>query len=181
MINPIPLPFIKQGYDGSPEMDRMFKARARQFHDRLGWDVSVDDQGREMDQYDNKEATYLIITDLREQHLASCRMIPIVRPTMTREAFPGLFDLSMIDDPDTCLECTRFCVTGTPDHSETYMTKRLFREGARWLEKTSCSSLIAVFYPAMLRVYRRAGWSPSILNRKDGLIVGQWLLPNYLG
>ena len=29
--------------------DTMFRDRARQFHERLGWDVTVDDRGEERD------------------------------------------------------------------------------------------------------------------------------------
>ncbi len=177
----LPTPIIKLFKDDSPEMDRMLKARAYLFHDRLKWDVSVDRNGHEKDQYDTPDATYLILEDHLDNHVASCRMIPLTRPNMTCEAFPGLFDRSMIDDPSACVECTRFCVTGSFAHSERDMSEQLFIEGAHWLKTTSYSSLIAVFYPAMLRVYKRAGWSPRMINLQDGLIVGQWLLSDYSG
>ncbi|EET49177.1 acyl-homoserine-lactone synthase [Thalassobium sp. R2A62] len=40
--------------------DSTFRDRATQFHDRLGWDVQVDDGGLERDQYDDLSPLYVI-------------------------------------------------------------------------------------------------------------------------
>ena len=36
----------------------MFRDRARQFHDRLGWAVKLDQRGREQDEYDQLDPLY---------------------------------------------------------------------------------------------------------------------------
>jgi len=41
-------------------LGEMFAARKRLFADRLGWDVNVDENGWEMDQYDPLHPLYLI-------------------------------------------------------------------------------------------------------------------------
>ncbi len=90
---------------------------------------------------------------------------------MTCDAFPGLFDRSMIADSDRAVEITRFCVTSGGRE----MSAQLFEAGFEWLAGTEFTSIIAVFFPAMLRVYKRAGWVPKVLNSVDGLVVGQWV------
>jgi acyl homoserine lactone synthase len=162
--------------DGSELVDQMFKARAALFRDRLKWDVTVDHRGHERDQYDTEEARYMILSDELGQHVASCRFIPIMSSCMTVEAFPGLFSRDMIADPEHAVEITRMCTTVM----DTNVAAMLFVEGARWLDETDYTSIIAVFYPNMLRVYKRAGWSPTVLNRVDSLIVGQWKKGEYV-
>jgi len=44
------------------EADQMFRLRARQFRDRLGWNVSVR-SGWEMDEYDEMNPLYLVSLD----------------------------------------------------------------------------------------------------------------------
>ncbi len=162
--------------DGSDLVDQMFRARARLFHDRLKWDVTVDERGHERDQYDTPVARYLILADAAGRHVASCRFIPLTEPNMTCDAFPGLFDRSMIADSDRAVEITRFCVTSGGRE----MSAQLFEAGFEWLAGTEFTSIIAVFFPAMLRVCKRAGWVPKVLNSVDGLVVGQWV-PHAVG
>src|ERR1700761_51581 len=45
-------------------LEQMFRMRARIFHDRLGWDVTVKD-GKERDRYDDENPVYIIYTDDR--------------------------------------------------------------------------------------------------------------------
>ncbi len=157
--------------DGSDLVDPMFRARAALFHDRLKWDVTVDERGHERDQYDTPIARYLILADAAGRHLASWRFIPLTEPNMTCDAFPGLFNHSMIKDPDRAVEITRFCVTSGGQE----MSAQLFEAGFEWLAGTEFTSIVAVFFPAMLRVYKRAGWVPKVLNSVDGLVAGQWV------
>lgn len=160
----------------SVKADLMFQARKRMFVDRLGWDLEVDTFGRETDNYDTDEATYIIILDDQQRHKSSMRLLPVSSPCMTVEAFPGLFNRDMIANPDRSIEVTRFCVDPwTPEGAV-----ELFAAGAEWLRADgSLDSFVAVFFPAMLRVYKKAGWSPKVLNKihteKDGvLMVGEW-------
>lgn len=155
----------------SPLTRQMFRHRTALFRDKLGWDVSVNDAGEERDEYDTPFALYLILSDASGSHIASARFMRISQRCMTVNAFPGLFSRNMIEDADTAIEVTRFCVSD-PMNAET--VKQLFLESAHWIYGTQYTSFVGVFYAPMLRVYRRAGWSPKIINKKDGLYVGQW-------
>jgi|GEM_PF-3433997 len=44
-------------------LDEMYRARKRLFKDRLGWTVTVDSEGREIDRYDTLTPLYLISLD----------------------------------------------------------------------------------------------------------------------
>lgn len=61
-------------------MRAMFEARKRVFVDLLGWDLAVLADRYEIDQFDDENARYLIITDPHHSHLASARLLPTTRP-----------------------------------------------------------------------------------------------------
>ena len=160
----------------TPMLDGMYQARRRMFKERLDWDVSITDKGWEVDQYDTDAAQYLILSDEQARHKASMRLLPVSSSCMTVEAFPGLFSRDMIEDAATSVEVTRFCV----DPWEAGVAVDLFNAGADWLySHPRLTSFVGVFYPAMLRVYKKAGWMPTVINRQDGLMVGQWAKKDY--
>ncbi|HVH48371.1 MAG TPA: acyl-homoserine-lactone synthase, partial [Sphingomicrobium sp.] len=51
-------------------MRTMFEARKRVFIDLLKWDIPALADRFELDQFDNVDATYLIVTDPDGEHLA---------------------------------------------------------------------------------------------------------------
>ena len=53
--------------------DSMFKDRAQQFRQRLGWEVAVDDQGWERDHYDTLNPVYIIWQQSNGSHGGSMR------------------------------------------------------------------------------------------------------------
>lgn len=162
--------------DGSDLVHQMFKDRTTVFRDRLGWDVSVNDAGEERDDYDTERARYMILSNASGEHIASCRLIPMTERVMIREAFSGLFNDSMGRDVHLGIEVTRFCVM-TSDVDD--IVKLLFLESAHWLKRTPFTSFFGVFYAPMLRIYKRSGWPPTVLNKKDRLYAGQWHEDDY--
>ncbi|QXT34386.1 autoinducer synthase [Sphingomonas sanguinis] len=92
-----------------PVLRRMFAARKAVFVDLLGWDVPVVDGRFELDQFDDGEAHYLVVTDAAGAHRASARLLPTTRPHLLGTLFPGL----CADGPPTgpaIFEITRFCL-----------------------------------------------------------------------
>ena len=69
--------------------DAMFRDRAAQFVTRNGWDINVDDQGREIDQYDPLGPTYIVCAE-GDRHLGSLRLLPTTGRTMLAEIFPDI-------------------------------------------------------------------------------------------
>ena len=97
----------------------MFAARKRVFVDLLGWDVPVLDGYYEIDQFDDPNATYLIISDASGRHLGSARLLETVRPHILDTLFPHLCDHA-IPRGHHVREITRFCL----DRNQTARQRR---------------------------------------------------------
>ena len=148
----------------------MFRDRAAQFRDRMGWDVHVDTMGWETDQYDVLDPLYLIAEDASGRHAGSMRFLPTTGPTMTADIFPHLTAGCPIRDPGTW-ECTRFCLA--PDAGPGVARTLLIGASALGLGFGLRRSL-GVFDRPMVRVYRRLGWEPEVLGTRDGISSGLW-------
>jgi N-acyl-L-homoserine lactone synthetase len=87
----------------------MFAARKSVFVDLLKWDLETLDGRFEIDQFDDRHARYLIVTDLDHQHLASARLLPTTRPHILDSIFPSLCAGGPPRGPSVW-EITRFCL-----------------------------------------------------------------------
>lgn len=95
----------------------MFEARKRVFVDILKWEVPVLDDRFEMDQFDTLEADYLIITDERQKHMASTRLLRTESAHILGDLFACLCDGELPRGPAT-REITRFCIEPTLGRTE---------------------------------------------------------------
>ena len=153
--------------------DSMFRDRASQFRDRLGWEVSVDDNGWERDEYDALNPLYVIWEEPGGQHGGSMRFLPTSGRTMVNEHFADLTD-SQIASP-LIWECTRFCLA--PGASPR-VAGALMLAGGELMRAFSLTHLLGVFDARMVRIYRMIGAEPEVLgSRGDGrdrISVGLW-------
>lgn len=92
-----------------PALRQMFAARKRVFVDLLKWDVPVLDGRYEVDQFDNRDAVYLIVSDQHGNHAGSARLLRTSGPHILDSLFPGLCATSVPRGSDI-LEITRFCL-----------------------------------------------------------------------
>ena len=67
--------------------ETMFRDRAIQFKHRLKWEIQVDQNGWELDEYDALNPLYIIWEDANGRHGGSLRIMPTVGRTMTNEHF----------------------------------------------------------------------------------------------
>jgi N-acyl-L-homoserine lactone synthetase len=83
---------------------QMYELRARQFAERRGWRVVVED-GLEKDRFDDMNPLYIcVITDDRRL-LASLRLLPTTGPHMLSDVFPEVMgDAGIIRHPLNRLE-----------------------------------------------------------------------------
>lgn len=103
---------IESGIRGPGEADvlrAMFMARKRVFVDLLKWDVPVLDGRFEVDQFDDGYATYVILSDGDDNHVASARLLETTRPHILGSLFPELCEGPLPAGPDVA-EITRFCL-----------------------------------------------------------------------
>lgn len=154
--------------------DSMFRDRADQFATRLGWDVSVDDQGFERDQYDALNPLYVIWERADGTHGGSMRLLPTTGRTMVSEHFTHIADISGIVSPFVW-ECTRFCLA---PGAEPRVAGALMLAGGEVMRGFGLSHLLGVFDARMVRIYRRIGSSPDVLGSmgegREAISVGLW-------
>lgn len=88
----------------------MFEARKRVFVDLLKWDLPVLAGRFEVDQFDDGNAIYLVVADEQDDHLASARLLPTVRPALLDSLYPDLVEGEIPQGPHV-FEITRFCLS----------------------------------------------------------------------
>lgn len=156
--------------------ESMFRDRAEQFKTRLGWDVTVDEEGRERDQYDTLNPLYIIWEQPNGTHGGSLRLMPTTGRTMAAEHFIHLTDDVRICSP-LIWECTRFCLApGTSSR----MAGALLAAGVELGLRFGLEQAIGVIYTRTLGIYRRIGHKPDVIgtdgNGRDSISICIWNL-----
>jgi acyl homoserine lactone synthase len=152
----------------------MFRDRADQFQTRLGWDVTVDEHGYEIDQYDDLNPLYVIWEMPDGTHGGSMRFLPTTGRTMINEHFTDVMGGGTVVSP-LIWECTRYCLTrGAPAH----VAAALMLGGGEIMRGFGIRHFVGVFDERMVRIYRMIGSSPDVLGSKgegrDRISVGLW-------
>ena len=154
--------------------DTMFRDRACQFRDRLGWDVTVDAQGYERDEYDTDETLYTIWQNADGSHGGSMRFLPTLGATMVNDHFSQLMGGEQIRSSNIW-ESTRFCLA---KGSESRVAAALVLAGIEIGRGFGVSQCVGVFDARMIRIYRMIGASPKVLGSagegRDKISVGLW-------
>lgn len=154
--------------------DTMFRDRTRQFRDRLNWDVRVDAQGHERDEYDAIDPLYVIWQRADGCHGGSARFLPTMGATMVNDHFSDLIGGATIRNP-LIWECTRFCLAPKADGR---VAAALMLGGGELMRGFDVKQFVGVFDARMIRIYRRVGSSPTVLGSsgtgRDAISVGLW-------
>lgn len=165
-------------------LDEMFRLRARIFHDRLGWDVTVVD-GKERDKYDEEAPVYIIYADDDTGRIkGSLRLLPTTGPTLLADTFADtLPDAANLTAP-TIWECTRFCLDDKmldrDNCDELQIASGVLIAGLGEIGlKAGIESVLGNFDSSMLRLYRRIGCDVQTLGctRRFGRPVYLGLFP----
>ena len=100
-----------QGDDRAKHDDLMIeyhKARHRVFIEEKGWKLNST-SGLEIDQYDNRDATYIIAVE-GSRVVGGQRMLPTTGPHMLAEIFPDLASIRGVPEAPDIYEWTRYFV-----------------------------------------------------------------------
>lgn len=152
----------------------MHKDRADQFQRRLGWEVTVDQHGWEIDEYDTDDTLYVIWVMPDGTHGGSMRFLPMSGRTMVIDHFPTLLGEHKVNMP-SIWECTRYCLReGVPSR----VAAALMLGGGELMRAYGLTHLLGVFDARMIRIYRMIGSSPQVLGSsgtgRDQISVGLW-------
>ena len=152
----------------------MFRDRADQFKVRLGWEVQIDENGEERDEYDALNPLYVIWEKPDGTHGGSMRLLPTTGPCMVNDHFLDLTDGVQISSP-LIWECTRFCLSRD---AEPRTAAALMLAGGEVMSGFGVEHYVGVFDARMVRIYRMIGSSPEILGSqgtgRDRISVGLW-------
>lgn len=152
----------------------MFRDRARQFHERQGWAVTVDANGEERDAYDRDDTLYVFWQMPDGRHGGSMRLLPTTGAVMVNDHFGHLTGGQPVCDP-AIWECTRFCLApGAPAH----VAAALMLGGGEIMIGLGVRRFVGVFDARMIRIYRAIGALPEVLGGEgEGrarISVGLW-------
>jgi N-acyl-L-homoserine lactone synthetase len=156
-------------HEYSDLIDKMFRLRARVFHERLKWDVQVVD-GKERDKYDDEGPVYLIYTDNEAREVkGSMRLLPTTGPTLLAEFFSDTLPDAVHLTAPTIWECTRFClddqILDRGHRDELLFASATLIAGLGDVAiKAGIESIIGNFDSTMLRLYRCIGCEVEILG-----------------
>ncbi len=96
--------------------DAMFRNRFEMFHQRLGWDVTVDANGYERDRFDDLSPIYVVSVNPETQtYQGSLRLLPTTGPNMLRDVFPQLLAEGEKIESSTIWEASRMCAIINPN------------------------------------------------------------------
>lgn len=156
--------------------DSMFRDRAIQFHDRLGWDVSVDQNGFERDEYDDLNPLYAIWMLPDGRHGGSMRTLPTTGQVMVNDHFSHVLGYQI--KSETCWESTRFCMAPHLGNSAVRISAAIMLAGCQIGLSQGLDKAVAVFDPRMVRIYRQLGWAPTVLGSigqgRQKICAGTW-------
>lgn len=138
----------------------MYRDRAAQFRDRLGWDVHVNEHGEERDEYDAENPLYVIWQNADGGHGGSLRLLPTTGRTMVNEHFLDLTGGVQIESPQIW-ECTRFCLSRT---ARPRVAAALMLGGGEIMQNFGIEHFVGVFDAPMSRIYSKIGSSPTVLG-----------------
>ncbi|MBY6139903.1 autoinducer synthase [Leisingera daeponensis] len=152
----------------------MFRDRADQFKTRLGWDVQVDRNGEERDQYDALNPLYVIWEMPDGSHGGSMRFLPTTGPVMVNDIFLDLAGGVPISSP-LIWECTRFCLSRAAGRN---VAGALTLGGVEIMRNFSVAHFAGVFDRRMVRIYRSLGFSPEVIGSqgegRNRICLGLW-------
>ena len=97
-------------------LDSMFQLRDKVFNRKLGWDVQSSD-GKEKDNYDELNPTYMMAVQNDTRVEACWRILPTVDEYMLRNTFPCLLRGEVAPQDEKIWELSRFAVCADSDNS----------------------------------------------------------------
>jgi acyl homoserine lactone synthase len=152
----------------------MFEDRADQFKTRLGWEVEVNSEGQERDEYDELNPLYVIWEKADGVHGGSMRFLPTTGRTMVNDHFLNLTDGVAFQSP-LIWECTRFCLSRD---TEAGTAAALMLAGGEIMQNFGVRHFVGVFDARMVRIYNRIGAAPDVLGTqgtgRQAISVGLW-------
>jgi acyl-homoserine lactone synthase len=144
-------------------LDELAVLRHNIFVETLGWTLPMAANGRELDQYDNDEAMYAIVTSQSGAIRAAVRLHQTTRPTLLTEVFPNLIGGEFSGAPEVW-EGTRMLVAPSLGRDGRNALRELCMAVGIVGFSQGISRYVSVSDPFMERVLRQVGAAPRRLG-----------------
>ena len=146
---------------GAERLEAMYRLRAEVFHERLRWDVRVE-QGREHDWFDLLGPRYVLLESQGRpgRVLGCCRLLPSLGPNMLRDIFPGLLDGKPCPADRKVWEVSRFAMSridGPCAFGMRHASATLVSELLHYAASESVVDLVGVTSVGFARLLRNLG------------------------
>lgn len=156
-------------------LDNMMTDRKIQFYDRLKWDLKIQPNGWEKDQYDELPTTTFIVASFNNKHLGSGRILPTKERSLVGEHFTYLTKTPV--QSRHIWEATRLLLSPTntldPIKSKIILLK-LFQAGMILAKDQGVLTMVAVFDRMIERFYNSVIKPNRILGKDHEYAVGEW-------
>ncbi len=96
----------------------MHRLRKRVFSDLLKWDVTVNDDGLEVDAFDLPHTVYLLALNKDKRVIGNWRLLPASGPTMIRDVWPQFLKTLPMPESDDVFEVSRFAIHSPEDDAQ---------------------------------------------------------------
>lgn len=150
------------------DRDAMHRLRAKVFSERLGWAVTVTDEGHEVDEFDQLSSARYIIACAADGGVDACwRLLPTLGPNMLRDVFPELLHGQPAPAAADVWELSRFAVDATrlgdDEHVGTHqlgfgdLSVALMAESTRFAQANGIARYVTVTTAAIERMLKKQG------------------------
>lgn len=159
-------------------LEEMYLMRHRMFVERMHWEGIRKPDGREIDQFDNDDAIYLLVTD--GDQLCGChRMIPTTKPHLFSEVFAASCDLRGVLRGPKVIECGRTCVEEERiSRPQLRLARRVLMTGLmEFCLKIGATHFTGINPVSVMTNYLRHGWDIRPLGIPRTMEDGETYIP----
>ena len=143
-----------------PELGQMFRLRHRIFVELLHWEALRRPEGIEFDQFDNEDATYLLLRDDDGKVIGGHRLIPTMKPHLFSEVFPEVCDKAGLLRAPDIYELNRTCVdlVSLPEDTKLWARRANMLGLMEYCVRAGIRSLSVLTAPHFISHYLKMGW-----------------------
>jgi acyl-homoserine lactone synthase len=162
-------------------LEEMFVWRHRMFVEQRGWKALARPDGREIDQFDTKDAVYLLALDETEKLTGSFRLVPTHKPYLMSEVFPHLVIKGEPPRSPFVWELTRgFVIPGKRlESGSNPVLEMLFSAMMEWAVDEEIKSIIQLSDLFWLPRWLKVGWKVDPVGLPT-LMDGDYFVPSLI-
>ncbi len=134
------------------ELNEMYKMRARAAVNEMGWNIKIDSEGRDIDQFDFDDTVYIIYFNSDGSVGGCARLNPTIRPHLMSEIFPNMC-LSGVPTGDKIYTFSRYLIERAGKTRREY-TKTWLHIGQAVNEYCLINSITKVSWLAQTSLYK---------------------------